>query len=307
MQDNLKQNPAKCSKSKEAGKIFKVASGNFMEMYDFAVYGFYAAFIAQTFFPSDSEFIAVLKSFIAYGVGFLMRPLGAVVLGAFMDKHGRRNGLLLTLSIMALGTFSIAICPSYEQIGYLAPIIVVIGRLLQGFSAGAEVGGASVYLAEIAPKGLRGFYVSWQSGSQQIATIFAGLIGLGMYYLLGDQLTSEWGWRIPFFIGCLIIPFILYIRRSLEETPEFKATAHKAPKTFKAMMASVSQNYKIIILAVMFVMMTTVTFYFITAYTPRFATKALGLTKFDAFTLTAIIGLSNLFWLPLSGYLGDKI
>ncbi|AVK80355.1 citrate-proton symporter [Campylobacter fetus subsp. testudinum] len=307
MRDNLKQNPAKCSKSKEAGKIFKVASGNFMEMYDFAVYGFYAAFIAQTFFPSDSEFIAVLKSFIAYGVGFLMRPLGAVVLGAFMDKHGRRNGLLLTLSIMALGTFSIAICPSYEQIGYLAPIIVVIGRLLQGFSAGAEVGGASVYLAEIAPKGLRGFYVSWQSGSQQIATIFAGLIGLGMYYLLGDQLTSEWGWRIPFFIGCLIIPFILYIRRSLEETPEFKATAHKAPKTFKAMMASVSQNYKIIILAVMFVMMTTVTFYFITAYTPRFATKALGLTKFDAFTLTAIIGLSNLFWLPLSGYLGDKI
>ncbi|AII14346.1 major facilitator superfamily transporter, putative tricarballylate transporter TcuC [Campylobacter iguaniorum] len=307
MKEDLESNSLKRSKSKEAGKIFKVASGNFMEMYDFAVYGFYAAFIAQTFFPSDNEFTAVLKSFIAYGVGFLMRPLGAVVLGAFMDKHGRRNGLLLTLSIMAIGTFSIAVCPSYEQIGILAPIIVVCGRLLQGFSAGAEVGGASVYLAEIAPKGLRGFYVSWQSGSQQIATIFAGLVGLGMYYLLGDQLTGEWGWRIPFLIGCLIIPFIVYIRRSLEETPEFKAIGHKAPKTFKAMMSSVAQNWRIVVLAVMFVMMTTVTFYFITAYTPRFATRALGLTKLDAFTLTAIIGLSNLFWLPFSGYLGDKI
>ncbi|PAF45294.1 tricarballylate/proton symporter TcuC [Helicobacter sp. 11S02629-2] len=307
MEQKLQEEPPSRSKLKEAGKIFKVSSGNFMEMYDFAVYGFYAAFIAQTFFPSHSDAIAILKSFVAYGVGFLMRPLGAIFLGAFMDKYGRKKGLLLTLSIMALGTLSIAITPSYEHIGILAPIIVVIGRLLQGFSAGAEIGGASVYLSEAAPKGLKGFYVSWQSGSQQVATIFAGLIGLLLFYLLGDKLTSQWGWRIPFFIGFLTVPFILYIRKSLEETSTFKAMEHKTPKTLGAMLVNLALNWRIIILAIMFVMMTTVTFYFITAYTPRFATSALGLSKLDAFTLTAIIGVSNFIWLPISGYVSDKI
>lgn len=136
-------------------------------MYDFAVYGFYAAFIAKIFFPAENEFLSIMQSFLAFGVGFLMRPLGAIVLGGYMDKYGRKKGLLVTLTLMAIGTLTIALCPGYESIGVLAPIIVVIGRLLQGFSAGAEVGGASVYLAEIAPKHLRGFYVSWQSGSQQ--------------------------------------------------------------------------------------------------------------------------------------------
>ena len=292
----------------DAKSIFKVAGGNFLEMYDFAVYGFYASIIAKVFFPAENEFISILQSFIAFGVGFLMRPIGSLVLGAYMDKHGRKQGLMVTLTIMAIGTVTIAVCPSYESIGIFAPMIVVVGRLLQGFSAGAEVGGASVYLSEIAPKNLRGFYVAWQSGSQQIATIFAGGIGIGLHYFIGDALVEAWGWRIPFIIGCLVIPFIIYIRRTLDETPEFKDKLSKhAHKTLGAVVKNMLENYPIIILGIMFVMMTTVTFYFITAYTPTYAKNVLGFTRLDGFIVTAIVGISNLFWLPVSGFVSDKI
>ncbi|MCH5336836.1 MAG: MFS transporter [Campylobacter sp.] len=292
---------------KDAKTIFSVASGNFLEMYDFAVYGFYAAFIAKIFFPAENEFISIMQSFLAFGMGFLMRPIGAIVLGGYMDKHGRKKGLVLTLGLMAFGTLTIALCPGYEEIGILAPIIVVIGRLLQGFSAGAEVGGVSVYLSEIAPKHLRGFYVSFQSGSQQIATIFAGALGVALHYFIGDMIMETWGWRIPFIIGCMIVPFIFYIRRTIDETPEFQARSHHAPKTFSAIFQNIKENLAVIILGIMFVMMTTVTFYFITAYTPTFANKVLHFSKLESFYVTAIVGVSNAFWLPFSGYLGDKI
>ncbi|MCW1368929.1 tricarballylate/proton symporter TcuC [Campylobacter jejuni] len=291
----------------DAKTIFSVASGNFLEMYDFAVYGFYAGFIAKVFFPAQNEFISLMQSFMAFGVGFLMRPIGAIVLGSYMDKHGRKKGLVVTLGIMAFGSLTIACCPGYESIGILAPIIVVIGRLLQGFSAGAEIGGASIYLAEIAPKNLRGFYVSWQSGSQQIATIFAGALGILLHYLIGDVIMQAWGWRIPFIVGCLVVPYIFYIRRTLDETPEFKAKIHQAPKTFGAIFKSIRENTPIVIFGIMFVMMTTVTFYFITSYTPTFANKVLHFSKLESFMITSIIGLSNTFWLPFSGFLGDKI
>ncbi|EHE3487258.1 MFS transporter [Campylobacter jejuni] len=291
----------------DAKTIFSVASGNFLEMYDFAVYGFYAAFIAKVFFPAQNEFISLMQSFMAFGVGFLMRPIGAIVLGSYMDKHGRKKGLIVTLGIMAFGTLTIACCPGYESIGILAPIIVVIGRLLQGFSAGTEIGGVSIYLAEIAPKNLRGFYVSWQSGSQQIATVFAGALGVLLHYLIGDAIMQAWGWRIPFIVGCLVVPYIFYIRRTLDETPEFKAKIHQAPKTFRAIFKSIRENIPIVIFGIMFVMMTTVTFYFITSYTPTFANKVLHFSKLESFMITAIIGLSNTFWLPFSGFLGDKI
>lgn len=292
---------------KDVKAIFSVASGNFLEMYDFMVYGFYAAYIAKIFFPAENDFVSIMQSFIAFGVGFLMRPVGGLVLGAYMDKHGRKKGLILTITLMALGTLTIALCPGYESIGILAPIIVVIGRLLQGFSAGAELGGVSVYLAEIAPKNLRGFYVSFQSGSQQVATIFAGALGVALHYFVGDKIMEIWGWRIPFIIGCLIVPFIFYIRKGLDETPQFKERVKHTTRTFEAIFKNMLENLPTIILGAMFVMMTTVTFYFITAYTPLFANKFLHFSKLESFYITAIIGLSNAFWLPFSGYIGDKI
>src|ERR1700732_515882 len=135
-------------------------------MYDFMVFGYYASAIGNTFFPSGIPFVSLMLSLMTFGAGFLMRPLGAIVLGAYTDVHGRRKGLILTLTLMSFGIVTIACTPGYATIGVLAPILVLLGRLLQGFSAGMELGGVSVYLSEIATPGHKGFYVSWQSGSQ---------------------------------------------------------------------------------------------------------------------------------------------
>src|SRR5579883_3241457 len=158
--------------------VVRVASGNFLEMYDFQVFGYYAAPIARSFFPGGSEFAGLMLSLATFGAGFLMRPLGAIALGAYVDHRGRRAGLLLTLSLMAIGTLSIACTPGYARIGLMAPLLVLAGRLLQGLSAGVELGGVSVYLLEIAPPNRRGFFVSWQSATQQLAVVFAALLGL---------------------------------------------------------------------------------------------------------------------------------
>src|SRR5690242_2961364 len=165
------------SSSPQFRRVVRVALGNALEMYDFQIFGYYAPAIAATFFPHRSEFISLMLSFSTFGAGFLMRPLGAIVLGAYIDRVGRRNGLLLTLGLMSLGTLSIACMPGYRSLGLLAPLLVVIGRLLQGFSAGVELGGVSVYLSEIATPGHKGFYVSWQSASQQFAVILAASLG----------------------------------------------------------------------------------------------------------------------------------
>src|SRR5213078_1176917 len=186
--------------------VVRVSSGNFLEMYDFMVFGYYASAIGNAFFPSGNPFLSLMLSLMTFGVGFLMRPLGAIVLGAYTDHHGRRAGLVLTLSLMSVGILSIACMPGYATIGLLAPLLVVVGRLLQGFSAGMELGGVSVYLSEIATPGNKGFYVSWQSASQQAAVIFAALLGVLLNATLSAADMKAWGWRVPLLVGCLILP-----------------------------------------------------------------------------------------------------
>src|SRR5213594_4230184 len=185
--------------------VVRVSSGNFLEMYDFMVFGYYASAIGSAFFPSGNAYLSLMLSLMTFGAGFLMRPLGAIVLGAYTDKHGRRAGLLLTLSLMSVGIFSIACMPGYATIGLLAPLLVLVGRLLQGFSAGMELGGVSVYLSEIATPGHKGFYVSWQSASQQVAVMFAALLGVVLSSVLPPQKMMLWGWRIPLLLGCAIL------------------------------------------------------------------------------------------------------
>src|SRR6185295_4456946 len=213
-------------KQQKIGAVVRVSMGNFLEMYDFMVFGYYAAAIGRAFFPTQNEFASLMLSFMTFGTGYLMRPLGAIVLGAYVDHHGRRKGLLLTLSLMAIGTLSIGIMPGYERIGLFAPLLVVAGRLVQGLSAGVEVGGVSVYLAEIATPGRKGFFVSWQSASQQVAVIFAALLGLILSSRLRPEQMAGWGWRVPLLIGSMLIPFLLFLRRSLTETEEFRARKH---------------------------------------------------------------------------------
>jgi metabolite-proton symporter len=285
--------------------VLRVSSGNFLEMYDFTVFGYYAAAIGRTFFPSDNDLTSLLSALATFAVGFLMRPLGAIVLGAYIDKHGRRAGLLLTLALMSVGTASIAVTPGYVTIGITAPLLILLGRLLQGFSAGAELGAVSVYLSEIATPGNKGFYVSWQSGSQQVAVIFAAALGVALASFVTPAEMSAWGWRIPLLVGCAIIPFLFMLRRSLVETEEFLARGQHP--TASQILTSMVQNWQIIGLGMMLVAMTTASFYLITAYTPTFGNSVLHLAPVDALLVTCCVGLSNLFWLPVAGALSDRI
>jgi MHS family citrate/tricarballylate:H+ symporter-like MFS transporter len=249
-----------------------------------------------------------MAAFMAFGAGFLMRPLGAIVLGAYIDHHGRRAGLLLTLGLMAIGTLSIALVPGYATLGALAPVIIVLGRLIQGFSAGVELGGVSVYLSEIATPGHKGFYVSWQSGSQQVAVIFVAILGVWLSTILSPEDMTDWGWRVPFLIGCLIIPLIFMLRRSMQETEDFlerrRSGDHPTPEQI---LHALLQNWRIVIIGMMMVTMTTVSFYFITAYTPTFGKEVLKLTSNDSLLVTLCVGLSNLFWLPVMGAVSDRV
>ncbi|RTL72806.1 MAG: MFS transporter [Hyphomicrobiales bacterium] len=300
--------PAPTDRGAKIMSVVRVSSGNFLEMYDFFVFGYYAGAIGKTFFPTGSEYAQLMAAFMTFGAGFLMRPMGAVVLGTYIDHHGRRAGLLLTLVLMAIGTLSIALVPGYETLGLLAPAIVVVGRLIQGFSAGVELGGVSVYLAEIATPGHKGFYVSWQSGSQQVAVVVVALLGLALSKIIPPADMFDWGWRIPLLVGCLIIPLIFILRRSLQETEEFtqrKASAsHPTPLQI---LQSLVRNWRIVLVGMMMVTMTTVSFYFITAYTPTFGREVLKLSADDGFLVTVCIGLSNLFWLPFMGAVSDRV
>jgi MFS family permease len=274
-------------------------------MYDFMVFGYYAAAIGKAFFPSGSPFVSLMLSLMTFGAGFLMRPLGAIALGAYTDRHGRRAGLLLTLSLMSVGIVSIALTPGYARIGLIAPLLVLCGRLLQGFSAGMELGGVSVYLSEIATPGHKGFYVSWQSGSQQIAVMFAALVGVLLSNGLSPEQMLSWGWRVPLLIGCAIIPFLFWLRRSLQETDEF--IARKSRLSISQILGSLKVNWRIVLVGTMMVTMTTVSFYMITAYTPTFGSSVLHLAPMDSLVVTLCVGASNLFWLPIMGSLSDRV
>jgi MFS family permease len=287
------------------GAVVRVSLGNFLEMYDFMVFGYYAAAIGRAFFPTKNEYASLMLSLMTFGTGYLMRPLGAIVLGAYIDHHGRRKGLLLTLLLMAVGTLSIGIMPGYETIGLFAPLLVVAGRLVQGMSAGVEIGGVSVYLSEIATPGRKGFFVSWQSGSQQLAVISAALVGLTLSATLRPEQMAGWGWRVPLLLGSMLVPFLFLLRRSLAETEEFAARKHRpgAGEIWRTVLS----NWRLVILGMMLTTTTTVTFYLITAYMPTYGSSVLRLSTKTSMLVTLFVGISNFCLLPLMGALSDKV
>ena len=294
------------ARKNKVATVLRVTSGNFLEMFDFFLFGFYATYISHAFFPAGSDFASLMLTFMTFGAGFLMRPLGAIFLGAYVDRIGRRQGLIVTLMIMAAGTILIAFVPGYATIGLFAPFLVLTGRLLQGFSAGVELGGVSVYLAEMATPGNKGFYVSWQSGSQQVAIMVAALIGYVLNQALAPAELAGWGWRIPFFIGCAIVPFLFYIRRSLEETEEFMHRKHR-PSAGRDLRDPRPGTGRSSVLGMLLVAMTTISFYTITVYTPTFGKTVLKLSDTASLAVTFCVGLSNFIWLPVMGALSDRI
>ena len=283
----------------------RVAVGNALEMYDFQIFGYYAPAIALTFFPNNNPFAALMLSLMTFGAGFLMRPVGAIILGAYVDHRGRRAGLLLTLTLMAIGTLSVACLPGYAALGIAAPLLVLAGRLIQGFSAGVELGGVSVYLSEIAPPGRKGFYVSWQSASQQVAVMFAAVLGIALTAWLSSSQMTRWGWRIALLAGCALLPFLYVMRRSLEETPEFLRRTVRPSAS--AIVRSVVRNWRLVLLGTMMSTMTTVSFYLVTTYTPTFGREVLHLEPTGILVVTLCVGACNFVVLPLSGALSDRI
>ena len=304
-QPATKVNVALTSARFKAGMVFRVTAGNFLEQFDFFLFGFYANRIAAVFFPAQSAFASLTLTFAVFGAGFLMRPLGAIILGAYIDNVGRRKGLLVTLGLMASGTILIAFVPSYASIGALAPLLVLIGRLLQGFSAGAELGGVSVYLSEMATPGHRGFYTSWQSASQQIAIVVAAVLGFVLDRWMAADTIAAWGWRVPFLVGCMIVPLVFLLRQKLEETHAFKARTQQPD--MREVFSSVARNWLIVLAGALLVATTTATFYMITVYAPTFGRVELKLSTADSLLVTACVGVSNFIWLPLGGAISDRL
>lgn len=274
-------------------------------MYDFMVFGFYAPFIAAAFFPARDPITSILAALLAFGAGFVTRPLGGVLLGAYIDSHGRRAGLIVSLILMGAGTLSIAAMPTYAALGLAAPVLIVLGRLLQGLAAGAQVGVASVYLSEIAPRGRKGFYVAWQSASQQVAVVFAALVGVLASSTLSRAQMMRFGWRIPFVIGCLLVPLIFVFRRWLTESPAFQG--RRQHPSFTEVTRAIWANMGVIGFGVMLVVMTTVFFYMITSYTVTYGSAVLHLSIFASMLVTVCVGMANFILLPSAGALSDKV
>ena len=288
----------------KVGAVLRVTSGNFLEMFDFFLFGFYAVHISKAFFPAANEFASLLLTFVTFGAGFLMRPLGAIFLGAYVDRVGRRKGLIVTLSIMAAGTILIAFVPAYAKIGLAAPLLVLFGRLLQGFSAGVELGGVSVYLSEIATPGNKGFYVAWQSASQQLAIVAAAIIGYTLSKTLSPAEIGEWGWRIPILHRVPHCTVSLCDPAILGGNPGVLARTHRL--STGEIFRSIFENLEIVLAGMLLVIMTTVSFYLITVYTPAFGKSVLRLSEADSLIVTLCIGVSNFFWLPVMGALSDR-
>ena len=251
--------------------VIAVVIGNWLEFYDFLAFTFFAVMIGRAFFPGESEFGRLLSALATFGVGFVTRPLGAAVIGTYADRAGRRAAMTLTLLLMAVGSGIMGLTPTYAQIGIAAPIILVVARLIQGFSCGGEVGPATAYLLESAPPGKRSMMAAWQSYSQTLALLSGSLAGVLITSSLSEEQLYAWGWRLPFALGMLIAPVGLYIRRQLPETIEPAETRESA----RTILAELARHHaRSVLLGVLVICGGTVATYVFT-YTTTFAITTL--------------------------------
>ncbi|MFK0378267.1 MFS transporter [Pandoraea sp. NPDC090278] len=257
--------------------IVATSVGNGLEMFDFTVFSFFAAIIGKNFFPVDSGAGPLLLAMATFGVGFVMRPLGGILIGNYADRAGRRAALTLTIALMMVGTALIALTPGYATLGIAAPVLIVVGRLLQGLSAGGEIGAATTFLMESGPMSRRGFMVSWQMISQGAAALCGALCGALLSATLTPTALESWGWRIPFLLGLLVGPVGMYIRRHLDETFE-------APEREQSALAEIMQRYfgRVVLGTLMLVGGTTM-LYIIVFFMPAYGVRTLHLPVATSF------------------------
>ncbi|RDU95000.1 MFS transporter [Trinickia dinghuensis] len=281
--------------------VLATSIGNALEWFDLVVYGFFAVVISKLFFPAGNDTVSLLLAFGTFGVSFFMRPLGAIVIGAYADRVGRKAALTLSILLMMFGTAIIVVLPTYGTIGIAAPLILVLARLMQGFSAGGEFGSATAFLAEHVPH-RRGFFASWQVASQGLTTVLAAVFGTVLTGSLTHEQLMSWGWRVPFAFGLLLGPIAYYIRSSADETPEFlaaKTTASPLRDTF-------ADHKARLLIAIGIVVLGTVATYLV-LFMPTYGVKQLGLPPSVAFSAVVLTGLIQMVGSPFVGHLSDKI
>ncbi|PEC85658.1 MFS transporter [Bacillus cereus] len=297
---------AQAKSNRVAGNIFKGSVGNLIEWYDWYVYSAFAVYFSAEFFPKGDPTSQLLNTAAIFAVGFLMRPIGSLLMGRYADRHGRRAALTLSITVMAGGSLIIACTPSYESIGIMAPIILVLARLLQGLSLGGEYGTSATYLSEMASSGRRGFYSSFQ-----YVTLVAGqMVALGVQIVL-QQLLSEpdmkaWGWRIPFIIGAMGAVAVLWLRRTMDESEQFsniKSQKRESAGTVRALM----KHPKAVLTVVGLTLGGTVAFYTYTTYLQKFMVNTVGLPKEIVSWINFAALLIFVVLQPIAGLLSDKI
>lgn len=286
--------------------IFGGSVGNLIEWYDFYIYSAFSLYFAKAFFPSDNPVVEQLNTAAVFALGFLIRPIGGWVMGMYADLRGRRAALSLSVTLMCLGSLIIALCPTYERIGMLAPVVLILARLLQGLSLGGEYGTSATYLSEVATSRHRGFYSSFQYVTLIMGQLLATLtlLVLQRLVLTGPQLEA-WGWRIPFLCGAALAVVGFYMRRNMEETEAFQAEA--ARKTAHRPMRELLRHPKEIALVVGLTMGGTLAFYTYTVYMQKFLVNSVGLSR-DQSTLISVSSLFIYMLLqPVFGFISDKV
>jgi len=288
--------------------VIAVFIGNGLEFYDFLTFSYFAVYIGRTFFPSHDPTLSLLASLATFGVGFLARPVGAMIIGPMGDRIGRKPAMLLTFSLMGAGIVGLALTPSYAQIGAAAPILVVLFRLVQGFALGGEVGPTTAYMAEAAPDHRRGFYLSMQYATQDAATLLAGLVGTALAFQLSDAQLQDWGWRVAMLVGASIVPFGLYVRRSLPETLHAADDAALAPDATTGSLTlrgRMKPFVAIIVLGLMMLTAGTIGSYTI-GYMTTYALATLHLSAAIAFGVIIVNGGFSVIFEAASGLLSDR-
>jgi MFS family permease len=285
-----------------AKAIAAITIGSGLEFYDFSVYSFFATLIGRQFFPVESTLGQLLLSLATFGVGFGMRPIGGLVLGAYADRVGRKPAMMLTLWLMALGSLLFTIAPTYAQIGVFAPLIIVLARLIQGFAIGGEVGASTAMLMEHADDRSRGFYGSWQLFSQGLSFLLGALVALALSSSLPPEALESWGWRVPFALGMLVIPVGIYIRRHLKET-----AAEQGHEAFSSVRVIFTGYRRLIVTGVLLVIGSTASSYIVLDYMTNYTVTVLHLPMTIGTTaacLGALVQISLSIW---AGRLSDRI
>lgn len=276
--------------------------GNTLEWFDLAVYAYFALTIGRVFFPSSDPTVSLVLAFATFGISFLIRPIGAAVIGSYADRHGRKKALSLSILLMLLGTLMIAVMPGYETLGLIAPIGILIARFIQGFSAGGEFGSSTAFMMEHAPERSRAFVASLQFASQGFGVVLASLFGYVLTSTLNEQQMLDWGWRVPFFFGLLLGPVGYWIRKTVDESPDFKESEPGGQPVREVL----SSQKALLLIALGTLILSTASNYLIT-YMPSYAATTLHVPQSTGFLATLTAGLILTIATPMVGYIAGKV